>query len=382
MIVYQRIRRLVERGHEVSLAAYRSDDDAEHTAAIAPLLRELEIVPAPPLDADEPSFRKEWLSRPPYPFKKYASDAMNQRVGDMVNRSHYDVALAEFAVMGQALHHNPYLPAVRTIVSIHHSLAIVNQKALKVRSPSFQKFRIWLMFNRLKQYEFRLYQTMDRILVLTPEERLGLLKYAPNLPVTVIPVGVDTEYFQPADEKGREQAILFTGHYSEEPNRDAITWFVRAVWPMLGHRYPELKLYIVGPGATPEMKELARKDLRIQITGEVEDVRPYLAKARVYVCPVRMGSGMRGKILEAMAMGTPVVSTSLGAEGIPVQMGDNAFLADTPVIMAQYIDLLLSDQGLRASMTANALEMACTRFSWGHGINLLEKVLRDVTGHV
>ena len=230
----------------------------------------------------------------------------------------------------------------------------------------------------LERYEFAMYRCADRILVLTPEERYGLLGHAPDLRINVIPSGVDTDYYQPTDPGSREQALVFTGNYNDEPNCDAVMWFCHTVWPRLKSRYPDLTFYVVGPRPTSGMLDLARKDPRIIVTGEVDDIRPYLARARVFVCPNRLGSGMRGKILQAMAAGIPVVSTSLGAEGISIQMGDSGFLADKPRIMAQYIDLLLSDPALHASIMRHARVMVVDRFSWDRGIDLLENALHEV----
>ncbi len=373
-IVHQRIRRLAERGHRLGLAVFSSEDDAEHLAGMRELVGELEVVP-------RPSGRRGWPGRgslAPEPFRAHASRELSQRVGDLVERSRYDVVLAEFGVMGQALFWNPYLPATRTVVSVHHSLSIVNEKALKMGGWNLATARAWLTSGRVRRYELQLYRAMDRVLVLTPEERYGLLKLAPDLRITAIPSGVDTTYFQPTDSDNREQAVLFTGHYSEAHNLDAVRWFVRWVWPLLRRKMPSIRFYVVGPGLPPELRDLSRKDSSIVVTGAVEDVRPYLARARVFVCPVRMGSGMRGKILEAMAAGVPVVSTSLGAEGFPIQIGDNAFLADTPVIMAQQIEWLLGDSRLQASIAQNAREMVCQRFSWNRGIELLENTLQEV----
>ena len=126
------------------------------------------------------------------------------------------------------------------------------------------------------------------------------------------------------------------------------------------------------------MLDLTCKDPHIIVTGEVDDIRPYLARAQIFVCPNRLGSGMRGKILQAMASGVPVISTTLGAEGISIQQGENGFFADKPQIMAQYIDLLLSDPLLQTNVAKRAREMVVERFSWDRGIDLLETVLHEL----
>ena len=314
-------------------------------------------------------------------YQTLQSNAMLRKLGEMVQRSHYDAVIAEFSVMGQYLYRNPYLPAVRRVISCHHSdVATCSMSSSTNRFSPAQLFE-WIRMKGLHAYACAMYRSADRVLVLTPRERYSLLKSAPNLRISVIPSGVDTTYFRlpQSDQKPVEQNILFTGHYCDIPNEDAVLWFCQQVWPRLREAHPQLKFYVVGPEPTRAMRDYAAKDPRIIITGMVDDIRTYLAKAQVFVCPVRLGSGMRGKVLEAMAGGVPVVSTSLGVEGIPTQMGNNCFLADTPDIMTQYIMLLLGDEPLRRNIAQQAREMVTERFSWRHSIDSLEKVLREVT---
>ena len=377
MIVYQRIARLAQRGYQVGLAVFAQDGDAEHVPEIRDKLIELEMVPAP---RSKPGRRllDYFLSPVPPRFASSYSPAMFKCVGDMVERTRYDVVVAEFGGMGQYLNVNPYLPAVRKVISVHQCQTIAGQKALDLLGWSPRAIREWFALKGLERYEFDMYRSADRLLLLTAEERFGVSNRAPDLRITVIPSGVDTDYFKPTDPASRERAIVFTGYYTDEPNRDAAIWFCHSVWPRLKNKYPDLTFYVVGPGPRPDMIECARRDPRIIVTGEVDDIRPYLAKAQLFVCPNRLGSGMRGKILQAMASGVPVVSTTLGAEGISIQQGENGFLADKPRIMAQTIDLLLSDLPLQARGAKRAREMVVERFSWDRGIDLLETVLHEV----
>jgi glycosyltransferase involved in cell wall biosynthesis len=222
-----------------------------------------------------------------------------------------------------------------------------------------------------------MYRSADRVLVMTPQERWSLLNYAPNLQISVVPSGVDALRFRPPRYESTEQCIMFTGYYCDKPNEDAALWFGNKVWPQLRERHAELKFYMVGPEPTDAMREMARRDKRMIITGRVKDIRDYLARAQIFVCPVRLGTGMRGKIIEAMAGGVPLVSTTLGVEGIPAQTGYNCFLADRPDIMLRHIDLLLGDPPLRRSIAKRAREMVVERFSWRHVIALLDQVLQE-----
>ncbi len=380
-IVHQRIQYMAQKGHEIGLLAFARPGDQERAETMKANLFELELIPLPKKRTLPRRLFDYFFSRIPPIYQTLQSDAMKQKLGEMVQRSHYDAVIAEFSVMGQYLYRNPYLPAVRRLISCHRSDIVTYRTPSSTQRFFPAQLLEWIRMKGLHAYAFSMYRSTDRVLVLTPQERYNLLKSAPNLRISIIPSGVDTRYFRPAQPKQKtaEQHILFTGHYCDIPNEDAVLWFCRKVWPHLRKAHPQLKFYVVGPEPTQAMRDYAAKDPRIIITGMVDDIRTYLTKAQVFVCPIRLGSGMRGKVLEAMASGVPVVSTSLGVEGIPTQIGNNCFLADTPDIMTQYITLLLEDEPLRRNIAQQAREMVIERFSWRHSIDKLETVLHEVT---
>lgn len=373
-IVHQRILRLAARGHEVGLLSFINSSDLAYVDELRSRIFRLETMPAPTPPAPA---QRLWraLAGPPLPFRAWSSPPMMRRVGDLVEADRYEAVIAEFSVMGQFLYRNPWLPAARTVISCHQCATVASQKRCDLLGYTPAGLLERIRRDRLRAYEFQLYRAVDRVLVLTPQERYQLLNYAPDLRTAVIPYGVDTETFRPVSDGPPPDGLVFTGYYADEPNRDAVYWFMENVWPRLRSRHSGLKLYLVGPNPTPAMMGFARADSNVIVTGEVEDVREYLQRAFVFVCPVRMGSGMRGKILEAMASGTPVVTTSLGAEGIPAQPGENCLLADDPAFMAQQIDLLLSDAALRRMLAENARRMVVERLSWDLTVRRLEETL-------
>ncbi len=377
-IVYERIRRLAARGHRVGVACFAQPDDADHVGEWEGALLDLEIVPRP-----EPSTARRlacWLQRIPRPFSDFRSPAMQRRFGDMVERSRYDVVLSEFSVMAQFLHWNPYLPAVRRVVSCHQCETVASRKRAELLGYTPAGLLERRRRERLQRFEFGLYRAADCTLVLTPQERYQLLQYAPDLRTVVIPSGVDTARFRPPDRAAPPDGILFTGHFSHEQNRDAVRWFLAAVWPRVSERHPGLFFYIVGPGPPPDIRDSAWRDPRIIVTGEVDDVRPYLHRAAVFVSPTRMGSGMRGKLLEAMACEVPVVTTTAGAEGIPVRPGCDCLLADSATVMVEQICLLLEDETLRQRMARNGRELVLRRLSWDLSVGTLDATLAGITG--
>ncbi|MFO1492825.1 MAG: glycosyltransferase [Kiritimatiellia bacterium] len=371
-VVYQRMRHLAARGHEVGLCSFITPAERKFAAHLCPGLIESTLVPLP-----------RWRSvagpvNPGKEFRYYRDAAMMRQVGASVGEGKYAVVIAEFTAMGQHLVRNPHLPAVRRIVSCHESSTLHFRRLIKVLGFTPAALKAVNDYSRYRRVEFRIYRAADAVLALTPEDRYGLLGEKDNLATHVIPSGVDVQAFRPRPDIAKEDSLVFTGRYTGQQNRDAFRWFTQEVWPLLQARQPKLRVVFVGRDPTAEMYHFSTRDPRIEIRPNVEDVRPYLARARAFINPVRTGSGLRGKLLEAMAMGLPVVTTSIGAEGVPVFQGQNGFLADTPAIMARTVDLLLQDDDLRTMTGRNARTLAETRFSWDYSTTLLEEVLADV----
>jgi glycosyltransferase involved in cell wall biosynthesis len=373
-IVRQRILRLAERGHRIGLLCFsRPSDPLEADESLRAALAEVETRPDPALLTDRKSRIGLYLRGVP-PYNRPMETGMQRLLGDMVQRMGYDVILAEFTEMGRYLLRNPYLPAARSVVSVHQCATVASQKRIDVLG--MRPRGLWERVRRswLRRAEFRVYRNADRVLTLTPQDKYQLLNIDPTLRIRVVPSGVDTDRFQPVENVFRT-GLLFTGYYTDEPNRDAVRWFHAEVWPRLAARFPNLVFHVVGPHPSPDLLEIQRRDPRIVVTDRVPDVREYLLRAAVFVCPARMGGGMRGKMLEAMASGVPVVSTTLGMEGIPVQPGESCLLADDAAVMARQIELLLLDPALRSRLARNAHALIVQRLSWTHSIEQLEAVL-------
>jgi glycosyltransferase involved in cell wall biosynthesis len=189
---------------------------------------------------------------------------------------------------------------------------------------------------------------------------------------------VDIEYLQAVPPVKKEKIILMTGFMSDPANEDGVHWFYNHVWPGLRKRYPDLHFYIVGAGAGSRILKIGEMDDRITVTGQVEDLRPYRNLASVFVSPVRLGSGMRTKVLEAMAGGLPVVSTSLGVAGLEAQTGVNCLVADTPELFTRSVEWLLNDDELAHQLAENAKELVKKKYTLEEGLQRFEKILNSV----
>jgi glycosyltransferase involved in cell wall biosynthesis len=198
---------------------------------------------------------------------------------------------------------------------------------------------------------------------------------------TVVANGVDTIYFDDQDQFGSRQTaqLLFSGHMGYEPNIDAISYLWDEIWPLIIARVPGAHLLIVGTDPGEEVLQLAREHPeQVSVTGRVEDVRPYLAQSTVCLAPLRSGSGTRLKILEAMAMRRPVVSTSIGCEGLDVEDRESIFIGDTPTEFAEAVVELLESEAAWKKVSENGRRLVVERYGWEQLARPMARVWREL----
>ena len=227
------------------------------------------------------------------------------------------------------------------------------------------------------RFEERTLARFDGVLAVSDADRETLHALYPGAirqPVHVVPTGVDTEFFSPAPSEPGSRNLVFTGSMDWLPNEDAMNYFCRDILPLVRAEQPDVTLSIVGRTPTPAVKRLAEVP-GVTVTGRVDDVRPYMKAAAVYVVPLRIGGGTRLKIFEAMSMAKAVVSTTVGAEGLPVTSGGNAMLADQPASFARAIVELLRDVDRRAALESAARALVVEHYDWSAVAGSLESAL-------
>jgi glycosyltransferase involved in cell wall biosynthesis len=176
---------------------------------------------------------------------------------------------------------------------------------------------------------------------------------------------VDTNYFRPSTAKRHGPPnIVFTGSMDWLPNDDAMKFFIRDVLPLIKRSIPDIKLTVVGRKPYAQLLEMSKRDPSIVVTGRVDDVRPYIDQASAYVVPIRIGGGTRLKIYEAMAMEKPVVSTTVGAEGLPLMDRSEILLADTPEDLAEAVVRVVTDEKLASALVNRAAHLVREQFGW------------------
>lgn len=228
---------------------------------------------------------------------------------------------------------------------------------------------------RFAAYERQHLRAFDALIAMSDADREVLTRLTQHPHIVVVPNGVDLAYFQPAPTDESTKRVVFTATLDHPPNRDGIIFFAREIWPLVLREEPDAQLDIVGANPPTDVRALA--SARIRVTGFVPDVRPYLAAADVFVCPLRFASGTRLKILEAMAMRRPVVATTVGAEGLDGRSGTEIYIADDRYDFARRVIDLLRDRGARERMGNAAREMAA-RYGWAESAARLDHVYGEV----
>jgi polysaccharide biosynthesis protein PslH len=216
---------------------------------------------------------------------------------------------------------------------------------------------------RLKRYELKMLGQFQNIIVCSDHDARLLQGLISNGCVTTVDNGVDLDYFHPETQTLSSKIIVFTGSMFYEPNVDAVLYFSKEILPLIKVEFPDIKFYIVGNAPSDEIQQLA-KDISIVVTGYVDDIRPYVWGASVVVVPLRMGSGTRLKILEAMAMHKPVVSTSIGCEGLWVEHEKDILISDSPSEFAQAVIRVLTEPDLAYRLADNGRKLVSERYSW------------------
>jgi sugar transferase (PEP-CTERM/EpsH1 system associated) len=310
----------------------------------------------------------------PYAVAKYRRDAFRRRVEDLLESDRFDLVVCDFIFPAINLRHPLPCPAA---LFTHNVEAEIWRRHAETAANPLKALLYRMQHRRMLRYEGRTLERFDSVLTVSEIDAETFRRVYPALaerPLDVVPTGVDTSYFSPGPASDDRPRLVFTGSMDWLPNEDAMLFFCREVLPAVRAEVPEATLSIVGRAPTPSVSRLA--DLpSVSVTGRVEDVRPYLRDAAVYIVPLRIGGGTRLKIFEAMAMGKAVVTTSVGAEGLPVVDGEHVLIADRPEQFAAAVVELLRDRDRRRRIESSARALVVERYDWSAVAGHLESAL-------
>jgi len=227
-------------------------------------------------------------------------------------------------------------------------------------------------WRKLRRDELGTYRAADGVYLCSATDERRLLNQVPGVRTTVIPNAADVEYYQPrpTDPAPDGRTVVYFGLLSTIPNIDGVVHFAQDIWPRIAEAAPEARCKIIGGRPPPSLLALAGP--RVKLTGFVSDLRPHLAAAAAVVVPLRLGGGTRLKIVEAMAMGKAIVSTTLGAEGIEAVPGRDLLVEDQPAAFAKAVHRLLAEPGLAARIGQSARQLAVERYGWSEAARVLE----------
>lgn len=307
------------------------------------------------------------ISPLPYFMKKYESPGMRREIESQVNRKEFDVLVCDFL---QPSVNVPEKLPIATVLFQHNVEAMIWKRHYEVQQNPVKKSYLYNQWRKTRSYEAAACRRFDLTVAVSPEDRGRMQREYGLEHVADIPTGVDTDYFRPQSNTQSHTAsephsLVFTGSMDWLPNEDAIQYFVKEIMPLVRQTVPDLTLTVVGRQPYHSLIELSRRDPGVIVTGRVDDVRPYIERATAYIVPIRIGGGTRLKIYEAMAMEKPVISTTIGAEGLPVRDGSELLLADTPEAFASTIVRVLKDKDLARRLGTSASTVIRERFGWG-----------------
>lgn len=297
----------------------------------------------------------------PYTARKYRSSRMRDAVADVLRQGDVDVLVCDFLAPSVNVPDGVGCP---TLLFQHNVEAVIWQRHYAVARNPLKRWFLHSEWRKMRAFERRECARYDAVVAVSEVDRATIAREYHVSTAHAVPTGVDTEYFKPTGNVRADPLnLIFTGSMDWLPNQDAVRFFAREILPRVRAQVPDVTFTVVGRNPGPDLHALARAH-DIRVTGRVEDVRPYLEAAALFVVPLRIGGGTRLKIFEAMAMGLPIVSTTVGAEGLPVRDGVHLVLRDDPAAFAGAVTRLLQDPISARALASRGEALVRERFSW------------------
>lgn len=371
--------RELSRQHELFLLTYCSSDERHQSflndPTAAKIFSSVEVLPNPPAIT---WWGQQWHRlhlaasfETRFRFPEYHR-AIRSRVREVCAQNRCDLTYVDLLPMGQYVDPGLDVPA---IIDLHDSMTLMARRVLKTARGWRQRLAIYSHLMRIQQLEAALGRTFSLVVTNSSVDERVISEISTGINTVTITNGVDMGYFSPDHSRVDADKIVFTGVMGYGPNEDAALFFAREIFPLILEQRPKAQFWIVGSDPTDQVKDLGRTP-GVHVTGKVEDVRPYLSQAGVFVCPLRYGTGVKNKILAAMAMQKPIVATSLSIDGLDLADNREVLLADEPRAFAEKVVGLLSDPNAVDRLASNGLARVQSQYSWAAMGQALEKSIQ------
>lgn len=384
------LRFLCQQGYRITLVSFVRQEEEQH---IPELEKICDVVYAIPIRrsrlADVGYMARSFLTNRPFLIERDDLQPMQDMVNKLVNENDFDfihadqLTMVQFALRGASVSTNK---KPKVIFDAHNAVWSIVER-MQENTPWFLKPVLGMEARRVKRYEGELLRTVDHVLAVTDVDRIGLqeaLKFSKNkeddhiAPISVVPIAVDTQQLQPIKRKPDSRNIVTLGTLHYPPNADGIRWFFNEVFPLIRQHVPDVTLTIIGKNPPQDFLDLAEQNPNvIKVTGYVPELVSYLEQSALMVVPVRAGGGMRVRILEAFAYGMPVVTTTIGLEGINAVLEKEVLVSDTVTDFSDRVVELLENVDLQERLSVNGRHLAESKYDWQVILKDLGKVYAE-----
>jgi polysaccharide biosynthesis protein PslH len=312
------------------------------------------------------------FSSVPVSVARYRSAAMKLQVETLLKQHRFDSVVCDF------LFPAPNIPDLSQAVLFQHNVeaSIWQRHAAQARNAATRAY-LSLQAKRMRVYEEAVCRAAGYVIAVSDLDRDTMRHNYGVGRISSIPTGVDVSYFEPVAPQPSLADLVFVGSMDWLPNIDGAKWFLDQIYGRILARMPQCRVAFVGRKPEPWLEQIAKQQPNVIVTGTVPDVRPWLWGAAVSIVPLRIGGGTRLKIFEAMAARVPVISTAIGAEGLPVEGDRHLVIEDDPARFADSCLDLLNDQGRRQQLAASAFSLVAGQFSWEAVSRQFEKILAE-----
>lgn len=359
------LRELSTSNQVTLLTTHSTDQDPQELARQLPDCQQVLSLPHNPPKKNSPGFvgavARSWLTSLPVDLFKNQVKTLRAEVDRQLATGRFDLVVADFLVAVP----NVPLEGDTPVLYFSHNVEYMIWRRLGATEKRWaHKLVLAQEWRKMRRFELEASRRAALTVAVSEQDRDQIGRNSDPSRIRAVATGVDLDYFQVGERVAEaEQEIVFCGSMDWFPNEDAMLWFMQAILPLVREAMPQVTVTVVGRNPSGTLSAAAEQ-AGVRVTGTVPDVRPFVQAAAVYIVPLRIGGGTRLKIYEALAMGKAVVSTTIGAEGLPLKEGRHIVRADEPEAFARQILALLEDPALRKSMGEAGRALMEERYSW------------------